>query len=158
MNDFNLNYLKIFKKKFKCRIGLSDHSNSLIPSTLSISFGAEIFEKHVSLKKHKGLDSDFSLSGQEISNYQRNLVNSYKIFNKTGTKYRSKDELKNKVFRRSIYSIKNISRGETLNINNIKTLRPFDKKGVPVEKFESIIGKKSKSFIKDGALITKNLI
>ena len=72
--------------------------------------------------------------------------------------YRSKDELKNKIFRRSIYAIKNISRGETLNINNIKTLRPYHRKGIHVEKFESIIGKKSNSFIKEGTLITKNLI
>ena len=48
--------------------------------------------------------------------------------------------------------------GETLNINNIKTLRPYHRKGIHVERFESIIGKKSNSFIKEGTLITKNLI
>ena len=59
--DFNLKNISILKEKFKCRVGLSDHSNDNIIAKLAIASGADIIEKHIALKKYpKSLDYNFS--------------------------------------------------------------------------------------------------
>ena len=51
--DFHLYNIKILQNKFKCFVGLSDHSNSPKIASLAVSMGAKIFEKHVALQKQK---------------------------------------------------------------------------------------------------------
>ena len=52
-SDFNLNNIKILKKKFKCRVGLSDHSKDEKVAVTAINAGAEIIEKHIALDNQK---------------------------------------------------------------------------------------------------------
>ena len=45
------------KDKFKCRVGLSDHSKDEKVAMLAIAAGAEVIEKHIALdNQKKGLD------------------------------------------------------------------------------------------------------
>ena len=53
ISDFNLANIEILKTKFKCSVGLSDHSIGNLISALSTSVGAEFFEKHVALDNQK---------------------------------------------------------------------------------------------------------
>ena len=57
LKDLNLNYLKYLKKKFKTKIGYSDHTiEKNIPIT-AVAIGAEVIEKHFTLsRKMKGPD------------------------------------------------------------------------------------------------------
>ena len=76
--DFNLNNIKILKKRFKCKIGLSDHSIGNNIASLAIFYGAEVFEKHIALKNQKkGHDIKFSAKGEEIKSYSENLKRIY---------------------------------------------------------------------------------
>ena len=60
--DFNLNNIKILKNKFKCKVGLSDHSKGEKVAVAAIAAGAEVVEKHIALENQKnGLDIEFSL-------------------------------------------------------------------------------------------------
>ena len=47
IDDFNLNNIKILKDKFKCRVGISDHSLDNRVAIASIACGAEVVEKHI---------------------------------------------------------------------------------------------------------------
>ena len=51
VNSINIRYLLKLKKKFKCKIGYSDHSLSLNSSLVAVSLGATVIEKHVTLNK-----------------------------------------------------------------------------------------------------------
>ena len=44
IEDFNLNNIKLLKKKFKCTVGFSDHSNNPDIVKAAIASGAEIFQ------------------------------------------------------------------------------------------------------------------
>ena len=53
LEDFNLNNVKILKNKFKCKVGISDHSNDNRVAIVGIASGAEIIEKHIALENQK---------------------------------------------------------------------------------------------------------
>ena len=155
-SDFNLNYIREFLKKFKCRVGLSDHSLGNEIANYSLICGATVFEKHISLpNQKKGLDLDFSLKGKELGNYVRSLKETYKLISSKSLS-RSKNELENKIFRRSIYAIKNIKKGERFNKKNIKTFRP--EKGISASYYLNILNKKSPFNIRKNYPLNKKII
>ena len=146
--DFNLNNIKILKEKFNCRVGLSYHSldDNIVIS--SIAAGAEIIEKHIALGgQKKGLDIKFSLKGKQIKKFKHLIDSTYQLMGKKEF-YRSKNEQKNKIFRRSIFVVKNIIKGERFNKTNIKRIRPGN--GLEPKLYEKILGKKSKENIITG--------
>ena len=156
LSDFHLNNIRVLKKKFKCQIGLSDHSTSNIVASLALSCGAEIFEKHIASKlSKKSPDYKFSLVEDEIKVYRKMLDDTYLMLKSKHFK-RSKSELSYKKFRRSIFAIKNIKKDEKFSSKNIKLLRP--KIGLGPEHYNKVLDKKAKRFIKVYEPIKMNLI
>ena len=154
--DFNLNFIKKFKKEFKCRVGLSDHSIGSEIASYSLIAGAMVFEKHIALKNQKkGLDIDFSLKGNDLRLYIKQIQKTYELVKFKETE-RSEDEKKNKIFRRSIYAINEIKKGDVLTKKNIKTFRPD--KGLSASYYLEIINKKSPFNIKKNFPLPKSLI
>jgi len=152
--DFNLKNIQILKNKYNCEIGFSDHSNNIEIAKLALSLGASIFEKHIALKNQKkGFDIKFSLKGDEISKFKKELIKTNKILGE-GKFIRKKSELENLKFRRSIYAIKNIDKGERFTDKNIKCIRPAY--GLDPRLFFKILSKKSKKKIKKGYPILKS--
>ena len=154
IEDFNLNNILILKKNFKCTIGLSDHSNNNMVSIIARSEGAEVFEKHIALKNQKkGFDIAFSLKGDQIKSFieQVNLVDKIK-----GKKffYRNKSEKKSLIFRRSIFAINNIKKGEKFTKSNIRKIRPGY--GISPKFYSEVLGKKSTKNISSEEPILKN--
>jgi sialic acid synthase SpsE len=154
-HDFNLNNIEILKKKFKCRVGLSDHSIGSTIATLAISKGAEIIEKHICLKNVEAVDSKFSLKSNEIKKFIKEINDTHNLIKKKDF-IRGRQELKNMIFRRSIFSIKNIKKGEKFSTNNIKTFRPNI--GLSASFYLKILNKTSPLNIKKNYPLNKNLI
>ena len=139
INEFNLNNLKLLKKKFNCTVGLSDHSTNNDIAKISLGYGAMIIEKHIALDlQKKGLDISFSLKGKNILEFSKDIKNISKLM-KNKSKFNS--ENKNLIYRRSIYSTSNIKKGEIFTKNNVKIIRPA--LGLKPKYFEKIIGKKA---------------
>ncbi len=151
LEDFNLNNIQILKKMFKCTVGLSDHSKENIVAISSVAAGAEIVEKHIGLENDaSGLDSKFSISGNEIKKFKNDIQKAHKLLGKNYF-LRNSSEDKNKIFRRSIYVTQNIKKGEKFSNNNLRILRPAI--GLQPKFFFKIIGKKSpKNFNKNSPL------
>lgn len=155
--DFNLYNIKILQKKFNCFIGLSDHSNDKSIASLSVGMGAKIFEKHVALKNQpKSFDYDFSLKGKEIGEFASTINKAWKSIKKRKYTVSPSQEIMKK-YRRSIFIIKNVLKGEKITTNNIKVLRP-NADGLEPKYFEKIIGMKFKSNYKSGTPLLKNYI
>ena len=154
--DFNLNNIRILKKEFNCRVGLSDHSIDNNIAVAAVSAGAEIFEKHIACKdSKKSPDFKFSLYENEIGIYRKLIDDTYEMFKKK-TFYRHNNENFYKKFRRSIYAIKNIKKGEILDKNNIKLLRPSA--GLGPEYFNKILNKRSPITISYSTSLSKNIL
>ena len=141
INDFNLKNIKILKDKFKCKVGISDHSTDNRVAIASIACGAELIEKHIALdNQKKGFDIDFSLKGKEIKKLRDDIDVTFKLLGKN-IFFRSKSENKSKIFRRSIFTTKDIKKGEKFSKNNIRVIRPGY--GLAPKYYNKILNKKS---------------
>ena len=141
INDFNLNNIKILKDKFKCKVGISDHSTDNRVAIASVACGAEVIEKHIALdNQKKGLDIDFSIKGREIKKLRNDVDIAFNLLGKN-IFFRNKNENKSKVFRRSIFTTKKIKKGQKFTKNNIKVVRPGY--GIEPKYFNKILNKKS---------------
>ena len=158
-SDFNLNNIKILKNKFNCKVGLSDHSKDNRIVIAAVAAGAEVIEKHIALDNQtKGFDIDFSLKGKEIKKFRDDIDVAFQLLGKNSF-FRNKSENQSKVFRRSIFTTKNIKKGEKFSKDNIKIIRPGH--GLEPKYYNKIINKKSPiNILKDEPLksnILKNL-
>ena len=141
INDFNLNNIKILKDKFKCTVGISDHSKDNRVAIASVASGARVIEKHIALDNQKiGFDIDFSLKGKEIKKFKDDIDVALKLLGKN-VFFRNKSENKSKIFRRSIFTTKNIKKGEKFTKDNIRVIRPGY--GLMPKYFNKILNKKS---------------
>ena len=141
INDFNLNNIKILKDKFKCKVGISDHSTDNRVAIVSVACGAEVIEKHIALdNQKKGLDIDFSIKGREIKKLRNDVDTAFNLLGKN-IFFRNKNENKSKVFRRSIFTTKKIKKGQKFTKNNLKVVRPGF--GIEPKYFNKILNKKS---------------
>lgn len=139
IKDFNLHNIQILKEKYNCKIGLSDHSKDNIVAISAVAAGAEMIEKHIGLEGDViGLDREFSISGSEILKFKRDIVTAKKLMGKKKF-IRNSSEDSSKIFRRSIYIVKDIKKGEIFSKKNLKILRPSF--GIEPKYFEKILGK-----------------
>ena len=145
IEESNLETIKDMKKKFKCQIGLSDHSIGNLASVSAVSLGATIIEKHICLNKKTGIDSFFSSTPNEIKKLVEEVnqcwLSKGKVFYGA-----SKSEKKSKKNRRSLFAYKDIKKNEKLTWKNIISLRPVV--GVDSQYYNKVINKFAKKNIK----------
>jgi pseudaminic acid synthase len=156
LSDFNFNNIKILKERYKCSIGFSDHSTDNRVVAAAIASGAEIIEKHIALAgQTRGPDIAFSTKGKDIEIYAKAIRNTSILMGKDFF-FRNKSEKKSLKFRRSIYAVNNIAKGEKFTKKNIRVIRP----GYGIEPFyyEKILNKICPKNIKSETPIKKNLL
>ncbi len=154
--DANLLTIPDMIKEFNCPVGLSDHTPGIGVSLAAIALGATIIEKHITPDKNSNaVDSKFSLDYQEF----KNLIKESKRVAQSmgGIKYGyTNNEIESLKYRRSIYVIKDIKKGDKINKKNIKIIRP--NLGELPKHFNYMLGKKVlKNFKKNTPIKKKHV-
>lgn len=141
LENSNLNTITYLGKKFKLKIGLSDHTIGNTAALVATSLGACLIEKHFTDDRStdKGPDSAFSMNPKELSNLSKQTKLIFKSLGNYGIK-RSDQEKKNKIFRRSLYYNKDLIIGDRINKANVVKIRPGY--GLDTKYYKKIIGKK----------------
>jgi pseudaminic acid synthase len=156
ISDFNFNNIKILKERYNCKVGFSDHSTDNKVVAAAIAAGAEVIEKHIASEgQKKGFDLAFSLRGKEIKHYVQVIKDTSLMMGKEYF-FRNKSENQSLQFRRSIYAISNIKKGEKFTKKNIRVIRPGF--GIQPVYFEKLINKKSPFNIKSQIPIKMKLL
>ncbi|MCP4652336.1 MAG: pseudaminic acid synthase [Candidatus Omnitrophica bacterium] len=146
--NMNLNTINDMKKKFNCPIGLSDHTMGAAVSVAGVAVGAVAIEKHFTLsRKMKTSDSFFSIEPEELKTLVRDVRTVEVALGKIS--YGLTDEEKNnRVFRRSLFAVEDITKGQLFTKENIRSIRPG--MGLAPSNLKKVLGKAAKRGIKKG--------
>ena len=156
ISNANLNCIQTLKEMYGVQVGLSDHTLGTVVSTAAIALGAVVIEKHFILDRNeKGPDSEFSLEPDEFKDL---CYNTSMVWSSLGEKNKPliDEEVKNKIFRRSIYFSEDLKSGDEITKYNIRRIRPGF--GMAPKYFDELIGKRVKKSIKKGTPVKWNLI
>jgi len=154
--EMNLRTIPDMAKRFNLPVGLSDHTIGVATSIAAVCLGAKLVEKHFCLsRKIETPDSFFSLEPKEF----KLLVENIRIVEKALGKVHyglTEEEKRSRVFRRSLFIIKDVKKNEKFTEENIKSIRPSF--GLPPKYLYEVIGKKAKKNIKKGTPLRWNMI
>lgn len=147
--EMNLRTIPHMQKIFNCPVGLSDHSMDIGTTIAAVSMGARMVEKHFTLsRKIRTSDSFFSVEPYEL----KSLVDNIRIVEEALGKVSygpTKEELGSRKFRRSLFTVSDIKKGELFTEANIRSIRPAA--GLPPKYLKSILGKQAKRDIPRGS-------
>ena len=151
-SDANLLCIPMLAKEFNCDVGYSGHETGLAISYAAVALGATFIEKHFTISREDGgVDSDFSLEPSQMKDLVRESKRAWEA--KGIISYGpTKKESKSLIFRRSIYVVKDIKKGESFTKENIKSIRPG--LGLPIKYISKIIGRKACKDLKKGTPIS----
>ena len=140
--SLNLNSLHLIKK-LGFQIGFSDHSIGDLASTIAVSLGAKVIEKHFTLNNNmSGPDHFFSLNPKNFKKFVFKLRNAEKILGKAQKKCQPEEKKIKKISIKSIVAKKNLFKGDKITFDNISLKRPNI--GISGFDIKKIIGKKLK--------------
>ncbi len=152
----NLKTIPVMEKIFGCPIGLSDHTMGVGASVAAVALGACVIEKHFTLSRADGgVDSAFSLEPTELRNLVVETERAFLALGTVQTGIQPAEE-KSKIFKRSLYVVKDIKQGEVITREHLKSFRPA--LGVATKYLEVIVGKVAKNDIKTGTPLTWDIL
>jgi len=156
--NINLSKIRLYKKKYKCEVGFSDHSIGSDAAFLSVAAGATYLEKHFTLnKKSKGFDHKISLEPKEFKNMVHKIRLAEKMMGSKNLKLKKNILKIRNTLKRIIVAKKDIKKGDKLSEKNLSIKRGFNSKNsLPPVMINKIIGKKSLKSAKKDSNITNN--
>jgi pseudaminic acid synthase len=154
--DYNLRTIPDMAQRFGLVTGLSDHTLDNTTAIASVALGASIIEKHFTLdRKGGGPDDSFSLEPLDLKALCEGSKIAWSALGKVDYGRKS-SESGNVQFRRSLYFVKNMSAGEAITHEHIRSVRPGY--GVAPKYLSSILGKKVSSRVLRNTPVTFDLI
>jgi pseudaminic acid synthase len=146
--EANLNTIPHLAQAFGVVAGLSDHTLGSAVAVASVALGACIVEKHFTLSREDaGPDSSFSMEPKEFKRMVKYIRTVEKALGKVSYKITEKQK-DSRVFRRSLFAVKDIRKGEKFTEENIRSIRPGN--GLHTRYFKAVLGKKARKNLKKG--------
>ena len=146
--DANLQTIPAMAAEFGCAVGLSDHTLGIAVPVAAVTLGAKVIEKHFTLSRDDGgADSGFSLEPDEFKAMVEAVRTATKALGTVQYGGSPGDE-KSKVFRRSLFVVKNIEAGEEFTPDNVRSIRPGY--GLMPKELDNVLGRKAACNITGG--------
>ena len=153
--DMHLGNIPDMRKRFGVPIGLSDHSAGSLGAVVGTALGACVIERHVMLDGVESADSGFSMRMEEFAQMVEDVRNAKVIA--SGPDYTlTEGEERQKIFRRSLYAVKDIRAGEVFTEENVRSIRPDC--GLAPKLFSDVIGKRAARDIPFGTPLRTELV
>lgn len=155
-HNLNLKTIPHMKELFNCPVGVSDHTLGLGVSIAAVALGAKLIEKHFTLsRKVETPDSFFSVEPQELKGLIENVRTVEQSLGKVHYGL-TKEERPSKVFRRSVFVVEDIKKGEVFTKRNIRSIRPGN--GLKPKYLKIVLGRKARRGISRGTPLSWTLV
>lgn len=149
-----LNMLPLFKERFGCPVGLSDHSGTIYPGLAAMAFGIEALEVHVTFSREMfGPDISSSITLFEL----KQLVEGVRFLEKAFSHPVDKDKLAEELdslrvlFTKSVVARSDLPVGSILSEKDLALKKPA--KGIPASRLQDLIGRSLTRPIKENQFL-----
>ncbi|MGB8707613.1 MAG: pseudaminic acid synthase [Dehalococcoidia bacterium] len=154
--EMNLRTIPNMTRKFKVPVGLSDHTLGIAIPVAAVALGACIIEKHFTLSRSiPSPDSAFSLETDEFKAMVEAVRTVEKALGKISYKV-SEQEAKSRVFRRSLFVVKYVKKGELFTEENVRSIRPG--LGLAPKHLREILGQRATQDIRRGTPLNWKMV
>ena len=138
--DYNLRTLPDMAARFDTLVGLSDHTLDNTTAVASVVLGACVIEKHFTLDRNGGgADDSFSLEPDGLQALCRDSKTAWQALGRVHYGLKSSEQ-GNVQFRRSLYFVKDLQKGDAIDETCIRSVRPGF--GIAPKHFDELIGKR----------------
>jgi len=151
-----LNMIPFFRERYKCSVGLSDHSATIFPGLAAVVLGADVLEVHVTLSREMfGPDICSSVTTTEL----RQLVDGIRFTEKALSNPVNKDLLAEEarplrdIFTKSVVADGDLPAGTVLQKQHLKVKKPGT--GIPAHRIAQLIGTRLVREVKADELISE---
>lgn len=139
--EMNLRTIPHLAEAFHVPVGLSDHTLGIAVPIAAVALGACIIEKHFTLSRDiPGPDSAFSLEPHEFKAMVEAIRTTEKALGQVDYGL-SEQEAKSRVFRRSLFVVKDVKAGEVFTEENVRSIRPGH--GLPSKHLKDVLGRRA---------------
>ena len=148
MDQANIRQLSELGERFGAVPGLSDHTLGTTAAVAAAALGACVIEKHFTLSREdKGPDSEFSIEPDELMRLCQDTHDAWLALGQVGYDRQPVEE-GSKMFRRSIYFVRDLQAGSVIGSEDIRRIRPG--MGLAPKHFDELLGKKLKVAVQRG--------
>lgn len=154
--DYHLRTIADMRQKYQCLVGLSDHTLSNTTAIAAVSLGACFVEKHVTLDRTGGgPDDSFSLEPQQLHDLCASCKEAWQALGNVNYAFKSSEQANIK-YRRSLYVVHDIKKGELFTMDNVRSIRPGF--GMPPKYLPEVLGRRAKRDIERGTALKQDFI
>jgi len=154
--EMNLRTIPHLAEAFEVPTGLSDHTLGIAVPVAAVALGACIVEKHFTLSRNiSGPDSAFSLEPHEF----KAMVDAIRVAEKALGKVLydvTEREKASRVFRRSLFVVKDTKAGEIFTKENVRSIRPGY--GLHTRYLDEVLGRQAARDIEKGTPLGWELV
>jgi pseudaminic acid synthase len=152
--EMNLRTIPHLAATFGLPVGLSDHTLGFVAAVTAVAMGALVIEKHLTLSRSApGPDSAFSLEPHEFRQMVDAIRETELLLGRPSYDVTER-EASSRVFRRSLFVVQNVRKGERFTPENVRSIRPGY--GLPPKYLNDVIGRKASEDIGRGTPLTWN--
>ena len=152
----NLRTIPHMRELFHCNVGLSDHTLGIGVAVASVAFGATVIEKHFTLSRAEGgVDAAFSMEPKEMARLVRECRSAWQAMGEIHYGI-SEQERKSLRFRRSIYIVEDMKKGDSITEKNVRCIRPG--LGLPPKYYDVVLGMCVTQDVKRGTPLRWDLV
>lgn len=148
IDQANIRQMPELARRFNTIPGLSDHTMGTAASVAAVALGACVIEKHFTLSRaDKGPDSEFSLEPLELERLCKDTYDAWLALGQAGYE-RQVAEAGSKVFRRSVYFMRDLPAGAIIGPGDVRRIRPGV--GLAPKHYEALLGKRLRVSVQRG--------
>ena len=152
-----LNMISFFQERYKCAVGLSDHSGTIYPGLTAAALGIQLLEVHVTFSRDIfGPDVPASLTTADLGQ----LVDGIRFIEKMMANPVDKEAISSEfkelrsTFTKSIVARKNLRAGKVLKADDLALKKPGT--GMAAARLPEIIGRRLKRSVVVDTLISES--
>lgn len=154
--EVNLRTIPHLAEAFHVPVGLSDHTLGIAVPVAAVALGASIVEKHFTLSRDiPSPDSAFSLEPHEF----KAMVDAIRAVERALGEVHygaSEREASSRVFRRSLFVVKEMKAGEVFTKENVRSIRPGY--GLHTRHLQEVLGRCTSQGIERGTPLTWDMV